>query len=66
MKVKIVNKSAFDLPQYATSQSAGLDLRANISEAVIMKPLERKLIFNGTNFELVESHWKIIDNKLTE
>ncbi|MDR2651014.1 MAG: dUTP diphosphatase [Prevotellaceae bacterium] len=56
MKVKIVNKSAFGLPQYATSQSAGLDLRANISEAVIMKPLERKLIPTGLFIELPDGY----------
>ncbi|MDR1554246.1 MAG: dUTP diphosphatase [Prevotellaceae bacterium] len=56
MKVKIVNKSAFDLPQYATSQSAGLDLRANISEAAIMKPLERKLIPTGLFIELPDGY----------
>jgi dUTP pyrophosphatase len=52
MKIKIVNKSAFDLPQYATSQSAGLDLRANISEPVVLKPLERKLVSTGLFIEL--------------
>lgn len=52
MKVKIVNKSAFDVPQYATSQSAGLDLRANIHEAVVLKPLERRLVPTGLFIEL--------------
>lgn len=52
MKVKIVNKSAFDVPEYATLQSAGLDLRANISEPVILKPLERKLVPTGLFIEL--------------
>jgi dUTP pyrophosphatase len=52
MKIKIVNKSEFDLPQYATSQSAGLDLRANIREEVVLKPLERKLVPTGLFIEL--------------
>ncbi|MDR2125596.1 MAG: dUTP diphosphatase [Prevotellaceae bacterium] len=52
MKIKIVNKSAFELPQYATLQSAGLDLRANIKEAIILKPLDRKLIPTGLFIEL--------------
>lgn len=56
MKVKIVNKSAFDLPQYATSQSAGLDLRANIAEAIILKPLERKLVPTGLFIELPDGY----------
>ena len=44
MKVKIINKSQHPLPQYATPNSAGMDLRANLSEPVVLKPLERKLI----------------------
>ena len=56
MKVKIVNKSAFDVPQYATPLSAGLDLRANISEPIILKPLERKLIPTGLFIELPDGY----------
>lgn len=47
MNVKIVNKSKFELPSYATLNSAGMDLRANIDEDVILKPLERVLIKTG-------------------
>lgn len=47
MNVKIVNKSKFELPSYATLNSAGMDLRANIDEDVILKPLERALIPTG-------------------
>ena len=47
MKVQIINKSKHALPAYATEQSAGVDLRANISEPVTMQPLERKLIPTG-------------------
>ncbi|MDR2065118.1 MAG: dUTP diphosphatase [Prevotellaceae bacterium] len=56
MKVKIVNKSAYELPQYATSLSAGLDLRANISEAVIIKPMERQLVSTGLFIELPDGY----------
>ena len=47
MKVKIINKSHHQLPQYATSQSAGVDLRANLSEPVTLQPLQRSLIPTG-------------------
>ena len=56
MKVRIVNKSAFDVPEYATTHSAGLDLRANINEPVILKPLERKLIPTGLFIELPDGY----------
>lgn len=52
MKVKIVNKSHHPLPKYATEHSAGMDLRANISEPIELKPLERKLIPTGLYIEL--------------
>jgi len=52
MKIKIVNQSKHPLPEYATSLSAGLDLRANIEIPVILKPLERKLIPTGIYLEL--------------
>ncbi len=47
MKVKIINKSHHQLPQYATPQSAGVDLRANLSEPVTLQPLQRALIPTG-------------------
>jgi len=47
MKVQIINKSHHALPEYATPQSAGMDLRANLDEAIILAPLERKLIPTG-------------------
>mgnify|MGYP002622282874 CR=1 FL=1 len=47
MKVQIINKSKHALPAYATAQSAGVDLRANLSEPVTLQPLERKLIPTG-------------------
>lgn len=47
MKVQIINQSKHPLPQYATEQSAGMDLRANLDEPVVLKPLERCLIPTG-------------------
>lgn len=52
MKVKVINKSRHSLPQYETEQAAGLDLRANLDENVILKPLERNLIKTGLFIEL--------------
>lgn len=56
MKVKIINKSHHSLPSYETSGSAGLDLRANLSDAVMLKPLERKLIPTGLFIELPKGY----------
>ena len=56
MKIKIVNHSKHPLPQYATSLSAGVDLRANLAEPVTMLPLERKLIPTGLFIELPEGY----------
>ena len=47
MKVRIINRSHHQLPEYATAQSAGVDLRANLDEQVVMKPMERRLIPTG-------------------
>lgn len=52
MKVKIINKSSHNLPNYETEASAGMDLRANISEAVTLKPLERAIVKTGLFIEL--------------
>lgn len=52
MKVNIINKGHQPLPQYATEQSAGMDLRANLDEPVILKPLERRLIPTGLHIAL--------------
>ena len=52
MKVKIVNKSKHSLPSYETLASAGMDLRANLDEPVVLKPLERALIPTGLYIEL--------------
>ena len=52
MKIKIINKSEHPLPKYATEQSAGADLTANISESVTLRPLERRLIPTGIHIGL--------------
>lgn len=52
MKVKIVNKSSNDLPQYETIGSAGMDLRANLTEPITLQSLERKLVPTGLFIEL--------------
>ena len=46
-KIKVINKGRHPLPQYATPQSAGLDLRANIDSPVTLRPMERRLIPTG-------------------
>ena len=56
VKVKIINKSSNDLPEYATPLSAGMDLRANISESIILQPLERRLIPTGIFLQLPEGY----------
>jgi len=52
MKIKIINKSNHDLPHYETIASAGMDLRANLSESRILKPLERSIVGTGLYIEL--------------
>lgn len=52
MTVKIINKSAHALPHYETIASAGMDLRANISEDITLKPLERTIVKTGLFIEL--------------
>ena len=54
MKVKIINKSAFPTPEYATELSAGLDLKADIETPVILKPLERAMVPTGLFIALPE------------
>lgn len=52
MQVKIINKSHHPLPSYATPGSAGMDIRAFISENIVLKPLERVLVKTGIFLEL--------------
>ncbi|UMB59609.1 dUTP diphosphatase [Lutibacter sp. A80] len=47
MQIQIINKSKHELPNYETIASAGMDLRANISEAITLKPLERAIVKTG-------------------
>lgn len=50
--IKIINKSAHDLPNYETIASAGMDLRANLTESVTLNPLERAIVKTGLFIEL--------------
>jgi dUTP pyrophosphatase len=52
MKIKIINKSQHELPTYETLASAGMDLRANIQEAIVLQPLERTIVKTGLFIEL--------------
>ena len=52
MKINIINKSSHLLPHYETIASAGMDLRAHIFDAIVLKPLERKIIPTGLFMEL--------------
>ena len=52
MIIKIVNQSANPLPEYSTVHSAGMDLRANLSQPIVLKPLERVLVPTGLFIEL--------------
>lgn len=52
MKVRVINRSAFDLPRYETPLSAGLDVRANLSEPVALGSLERRIVPTGLFVEL--------------
>lgn len=54
--VKVVNQSKHPLPEYATDHSAGMDLRANINEPIVLKPLERTLVPTGLFIELPQGH----------
>ena len=56
MKVQVVNKGHQPLPAYATEQSAGMDLRANLEESVVLKPLERRLIPTGLYISLPKGY----------
>lgn len=56
MKINVINKSNFELPQYETTASAGLDLKANITESITLKPLERTLIKTGLFLEIPEGY----------
>ncbi|MBC8766960.1 dUTP diphosphatase [Arenibacter sp. BSSL-BM3] len=52
MTIKIINKSAHVLPSYETLASAGMDLRANLTESVVLQPMERTIVKTGLFLEL--------------
>ncbi|MDR3188646.1 MAG: dUTP diphosphatase [Prevotellaceae bacterium] len=56
MEVKVINTSKYPLPEYATELSAGLDLRANVDEEVILKPMQRLLVPTGIFMELQDGY----------
>lgn len=52
MKVKVINRSKHDLPRYETALSAGMDVRANLDDPIVLKPLARALVPTGLFVEL--------------
>ena len=56
IKIKVVNKGNQQLPEYATPLSAGMDLRADIGEDIVLKPMERRLIPTGLHIALPEGY----------
>lgn len=56
IQIKIINKSENEMPAYATAGSSGMDIRAHLTEPVILNPLERKLIPTGLFIELPEGY----------
>ncbi len=52
MTIKIINKSAHPLPNYETLASAGMDLRANLLESIVLQPMERTIVKTGLFLEL--------------
>ena len=52
VKIKIINKSGNPLPDYATHGSAGMDIRANLTETITLRPMERQLVATGLFIEL--------------
>ena len=56
MEIKIINKSKHPLPKYSTAYSAGMDLRANINEAISLLPQERVLVKTGLHLEIPQGY----------
>ena len=56
LQIQVINKGHQPLPQYATGQSAGMDLRANLDAPVTLKPMERRLIPTGLHIALPEGY----------
>lgn len=60
LNVKVINKGHQPLPAYATSQSAGMDLRANIDESIVLHPMERRLVPTGLHIALPQGFEALI------
>ena len=56
MKIRIINRSRHPLPEYATIQSAGMDLRASLEEPLTLAPMERRLIPTGLFIALPDGY----------
>jgi dUTP pyrophosphatase len=56
IEVKVVNKSAYDLPKYANPVDSGMDVRANIQEPIVLGSLERALVPTGLYFQIPEGY----------
>ena len=56
MKVKVINRSPFPLPEYATPLSAGLDLKADLPESIVLEPLQRSIVPTGLFIALPEGY----------
>lgn len=56
MKLKVINKSKYPLPKYETDGSSGMDLRANLDEDLVLKPLDRVLVPTGLYFEFEKGY----------
>ena len=56
MEVKIVNNSRYPSPEYATEQSAGMDLRANITQSITLEPLKRSMVPTGISIQLPQGY----------
>jgi dUTP pyrophosphatase len=56
MKIKIINRSKHNLPEYATVFSAGMDLKANLDNDIVLEPMDRVLVGTGLFLELPEGY----------
>ena len=56
IKVKIINRSGYELPAYQTPSAAGLDIHAAIEEPIVLKPLQRALVPTGLRIQLPQGH----------
>ena len=56
MKIKVINRSAVELPHYETVSAAGLDVRANTTESIVLEPLQRALVPTGLYVEIPDGY----------